>query len=163
MVQPWSTITVLARYFIQNLSAWKLATEPKSHRMCKILVTTNSTASIPNALSDIRETSTTTPVIPVTAGGTVYYHSLLSLAAAPALISALCQFFSTTATPIARPPIITAPQPETSSFIVQEIEKLLPSSKKGHFSEQELPSTLEIHFSSTSGSARLESPLTDDR
>ena len=113
---------------------------------------------------------TSTPVIPVTAGGTVYYLSPSSLATVTMPTSAPLPNISTvspTALPFTSSPTIAPPKPSTSSFTAHDLAQLLMSSKKDHLPEWKLAQysgdPLQWHewfdqFKSAIDSA----PLTDD-
>ena len=101
-------------------------------------VTTNHTV-FPTVFPVTSKAPTASLVIPVTAGGTVYYISPTSLTTVPTPSSApvptTFPAVPSTATPFATPPLITTPQPVTNSFIVHDRAKLLASSKRDHLPE----------------------------
>ena len=102
--------------------------------------TTNHTA-IPTVFPATGVAAKTSPIIPVTAGGTVYYINPTSMATVSAPNSTpIPSTFPTipSATQFAHPTFITAPQPATSSFNVQDLAQLLASSKRDYLPEWKL-------------------------
>ena len=167
---PISTVTVPASHILPNLSAWTFPTGPSIPHVSATPVTTNHTV-IPTVFSGSRVATTAPPIIPVTAGGTVYYPNPTSLTTVPAPSSApvptTFPAVLPTATPLATPPFVNVPQPATNSFTVQDLAQLLASSKRDHLPEWKLAQysgdPLQWHewfdqFKSAIDSA----PLTDD-
>ena len=168
-VQPAPTVTVPASHLLPNLSAWTFPTGPSNPHVNATPVTTNQNV-IPTVLPTTSVATTTSPIIPVTAGGTVYYINPTSMATVSAPNSTpIPSTFPTipSATQFAPPTFITAPQPATNSFTVQDLAQLLASSKRDHLPEWKLAQysgdPLQWHewygqFKSAIDSA----PLTDD-
>ena len=125
----------------------------------------------PTVLPATSVAPTASPIIPVTAGGTVYYNNPTSLATvltpSSAPVPTTFPAVPSTATPFAPPPLITAPQPVTNRFTVQDLAQLLASSKRDHFPEWKLAqySGDPIQWNEWFGqfkSAIDSAPLTDD-
>ena len=167
---PISTVTIPASHVLPNLSAWTFPTGPSNPPVIVNPVTSSATV-FPTVLPATSVASTASPVIPVTAGGTVYYINPTSLATVPAPSSApVPTTFPaglSTATLLATPPFVNVPQPATTSFTVQDLAQLLASSKRDHLPEWKLAQysgdPLQWHewfghFKSAIDSA----PLTDD-
>ena len=167
---PISTVTVPASHVLPNLSAWTFPTGPSNPPVIVNPVTSSATV-FPTVLPATSVASTSSPVNPVTAGGTVYYINPTSLATVPAPSSAQVPTtfpaVPSTATPLATPPSVNVPQPATTSFAVQDLAQLLASSKRDHLPEWKLAQysgdPLQWHewfgqFKSAIDSA----PLTDD-
>ena len=116
----------------------------------------------PTVLPATSVAPTASRVIPVTAGGAVYYINPTSLANVPAPSSApvptTFPAVPSTATLLATTPFVNVPQPATTSFTVQDLAQLLASSKRDHLPESNWPSTVGIHFNGTSGSASSRVP-----
>ena len=167
-VQPAPTVTVPASH-LPSLSAWTFPTRPSNPHVSATPVTTNQNV-IPTVLPTTSVATTTSPIIPVSAGGTVYYINPTSMATVSAPnCTPIPSTFPTipSATQFAPPTFITAPQPATSSFTVQDLAQLLASSKRDHLPEWKLAQysgdPLQWHewygqFKSAIDSA----PLTDD-
>ena len=167
-VQPAPTVTVPASHLLPNLSAWTFPTGPSNPHVGATPVTMNHTV-IPTVFPATSAAATASPIIPVTAGGTVYYINPTSMATVSAPNSTpIPSTFPTipSATQFA-PTFITAPQPATSSFTVQDLAQLLALSKRDHLPEWKLAQysgdPLQWHewygqFKSAIDSA----PLTDD-
>ena len=165
-------LTVPASHVLPNLSAWTFPPAKNNAPTGVIPVTTSIqlTPKLPKVVPTTTGNPTPTPVIPVTAGGTVYYLSPSSLATVTMPTSAPLPTVSTispTALPFTSSPTIAPPQPPTSSFTVQDLAQLLMSSKKDHLPEWKLAQysgdPLQWHewfgqFKSVIDSA----PLTDD-
>ena len=168
-VQPAPTVTVPASHLLPSLPAWTFPTRPSNPHVSATPVTTNQNV-IPTVLPTTSVATTTSPIIPVTAGGTVYYINPTSMATVSAPnCTPIPSTFPTipSATQFAPPTFITAPQPATSSFTVQDLAQLLASSKRDHLPEWKLAQysgdPLQWHewygqFKSAIDSA----PLTDD-
>ena len=171
MVQS-QPLTVPASHVLPNLSAWTFPIATNNAPTSVIPVTT-SIQLTPTLLTVVPTTTgypTSAPVIPVTAGGTVYYLSPSSLATVTMPTSAPLPTVSTvspTALPFTSSSTIATPQPSTSSFTVEDLAQLLMSSKKDHLPERKLAQysgdPLQWHewfgqFKSAIDSA----PLTDD-
>ena len=167
---PISTVTVPASHVLPNLSAWTFPTGPSNPPVIVNPVTSSATV-FPTVLPATSVASTSSPVIPVTGGGTVYYINPTSLATVPAPssapVSTTFPAVPSTATPLATPPSVNVPQPATTSFTVQDLAQLLASSKRDHLPEWKLAQysgdPLQWHkwfghFKSAIDSA----PLTDD-
>ena len=138
-VQPAPTVTVPANH-LPNLLAWTFPTGPSNPHVTATPVTTNHNV-IPTVLPTTSVATTTSPIIPVTAGGTVYYINPTSMAtvSAPKSTPIPSTFPAIpSATQLAPPTFITAPQPATSSFTVQDLAQLLASSKRDHLPEWKL-------------------------
>ena len=136
---PLSTVTVPANHFLPNLSAWTFPTGPSNPPVTVTPVTSSATV-FPTVLPATSVAPTASPVIPVTAGGTVYYINPTSLATVPAPSSApvptTFPAVPSTATLLATPPFVTVPQPPaTTSFTIQDLAQLLASSKRDHLPE----------------------------
>ena len=139
-VQPTTTVTIPASHLLPNLSAWTFATGPSNLHVSATPVNTNHTV-IPTVFPTTNVATTASPIIPVTAGGTVYYINPTSMATVSAPNSTpVPSTFPTipSATQFAPPTFITAPQPATSSFTVQDLAQLLASSKRDHLPEWKL-------------------------
>ena len=140
-VQPALTFTVPASHLLPNLSAWTFAIGPSNPHVSTTPVTTNHTVT-PIVFPATSVATTTSPIIPVTAGGTVYYINPTSMATVSAPNSApVPSTFPTipsTATQIAPPTFITAPEPATNSFTVRDLAQLLALSKRDHLPEWKL-------------------------
>ena len=138
---PISTVTVLASHILPNLSAWTFPTGTSTPHVSATPVTTNHTV-FPTVFPGTRVATTAPPIIPVTAGGTVYYLNPTSLTTVPAPSSApvptTFPAVLSTATPLATPPFVNVPQPATTSFTVQDLAQLLASSKSDHLPEWKL-------------------------
>ena len=121
---PISTVTVPTSHVLPNLSAWTFPTGPSNPPVIVNPVTSSATV-FPTVLPATSVASTSSPVIPVTAGGTVYYINQTSLATVPAPSSApvptTFPAVPSTATPLATPPSVNVPQPATTSFTVQDL------------------------------------------
>ena len=78
-VQPAPTISVPASHLLPNLSAWTFPTGPSNPHVSATPVTTNHTV-IPTVFPATRVATTASLIIPVTAGGTVYYINPTSMA-----------------------------------------------------------------------------------
>ena len=78
-VHPASTFTVPARHYLPNLSAWTFPTGPSNPHVSATPVTTNHTV-LPTVFPASRVATTASLIIPVTAGGTVYYINPTSMA-----------------------------------------------------------------------------------
>ena len=167
---PISTVTVPASHVLPNLSAWTFPTRPSNPPVTVTPVTSSATV-FPTVIPATSVAPTASPVIPVTAGGTVYYINPTSLATVPAPSSApvptTFPAVPSTATLLATPPFVTVPQPATTSFTIQDLAQLLASSKRDHLPEWKLAQhsgdPLQWHewfgqFKSAIDSA----PLTDD-
>ena len=168
---PISTVTVPAIHILPNLSACTFPTGTSTPHVSATPVTTNHTVIPTVFLVATRVATTAPPIIPVTAGGTVYYLKPTSLTTVPAPSSApvpttFPSVLSTTI-PLATPPFVNVPQPATASFTVQDLAQLLASSKRDHLPEWKLAQysgdPLQWHewfgqFKSAIDSA----PLTDD-
>ena len=167
---PLSTVTVSANHFHPNLSAWTFPTGPSNPPVTVTPVTLSATV-FPTVLPATSVAPTASPVIPVTAGGTVYYINPTSLATVPAPSSApvptTFPAVPSTATLLATSPFVTVPQRATTSFTIQDLAQLLASSKRDHLPEWKLAQysgdPLQWHewfgqFKSAIDSA----PLTDD-
>ena len=165
-------LTVPASHVLPNLSAWTFPIATNNAPTSVIPVTTSIqlTPTLPTVVPITTGYPTSTSVIPVTAGGTVYYLSPSSLATVTMPTTAPLPNISTvspTALPFTSSPTIAPPQPSTSSFTVQDLAQLLMSSKKDHLPEWKLAQysgdPLQWHelfgqFKSAIDSA----PLTDD-
>ena len=139
-VQPAPTVTVPASHLLPNLSAWTFPTGPSNPHVGATPVTTNHTV-IPTVFPATSAAATVSPIIPVTAGGTLYYINPTSMATVSAPNStSIPSTFPTipSATQFAPPTLITPPQPATSSFTVQDLAQLLASSKRDHLPEWKL-------------------------
>ena len=168
-VQSAPTLTVPASHLLPNLSAWTFSTGPSNPHVSATPVTTNHTV-VPTVFPTTSVVTTTSPIIPVTAGGTVYYINPTSMVtvSAPNSTSVPSTFPTIpSATQFAPPTFITAQQPTTNSFTVQDLAQLLASSKRDHLPEWKLAQysgdPLQWHkwygqFKSAIDSA----PLTDD-
>ena len=169
-MQPAPTFTVPASHLLPNLSVWTFPTGPSNPHVSAIPVATNHTV-IPTVFPATSVATTASPIIPVTAGGTVYYINPTSMATVSAPnstpVPSTFPTIPSTATKFAPPTFITAPQPATNSFTVQDLALLLASSKIDHLPEWKLAQyngdPLQWHewygqFKSAIDSA----PLTDD-
>ena len=78
-VHPPSTFTVPASHYLPNLSAWPFPTGPSNPHVSATPVTTNHPV-IPTVFPATRVATTASLIIPVTAGGTVYYINPTSMA-----------------------------------------------------------------------------------
>ena len=142
MVQS-QPLTVPASHVLPNLSAWTFPPATNNAPTGVIPVTTSIqlTLTLPKVVPTTTGNPTPTPVIPVTAGGTVYYLSPSSLATVTMPTSAPLPTVSTispTALPFTSSPTIAPPQPPTSSFTVQDLAQLVMSSKKDRLPEWKL-------------------------
>ena len=169
-MQPAPTFTVPASHLLPNLSVWTFPTGPSNPHVSAIPVATNHTV-IPTVFPATSVATTASPIIPVTAGGTVYYINQTSMATVSAPnstpVPSTFRTIPSTATKFAPPTFITAPQPATNNFTVQDLGLLLASSKIDHLPEWKLAQysgdPLQWHewygqFKSAIDSA----PLTDD-
>ena len=133
-MQPTTTVIVPASHLLPNLSAWTFPTGPSNPHVSATPVTTNHTVKT-TVFPTTSVATTTSSVIPVTAGGTVYYINPTSMAtvSAPNRTPVPISFptIPSTATQFAPPTFITAPQPATNSFTVQDLSQLLASSLDG--------------------------------
>ena len=142
MVQS-QPFTVPASHVLPNLSAWTFPTAT-NNAPATVIPVTNSiqlTPTLPTVVPITTGYPTSTPVIPVTAGGTVYYLSPSSQATVTMPTTAPLPNISTvspTALPFTSSPTIAPPRPSTSSFTVQDLAQLLMSSKKNHLPEWKL-------------------------
>ena len=138
---PLSTVPVPAHHFRPNLSAWTFPTGPRNPPVTVTPVTSSATV-FPTVLPATSFAPTASSIIPVTAGGTVYYINPTSLATVPTPSSApvptTFPAVPSTATPLATPPFVNVPQPATTSFIIQDLAQLLASSKRDHLLEWKL-------------------------
>ena len=138
---PISTITVPAGHLLPNLSAWTFPTGPSNPPVTVTPVTSSHTV-FPTVSPATSVVPTAPPIIPVNAGGTVYYINPTSLATVPtpssALVPTTFPAVPSTATPFATPPFVNVPQPATTSFTVQDLAQLLASSKRNHLHEWKL-------------------------
>ena len=129
---PISTVTVPASHVLPNLSASTFPTGPSNPPVI-VNPVTSSAPVFPTVLPATSVTSTSSPVIPVTAGGTVYYINPTSLATVPAPsrapVPTILPAVPLTATPLATPPFVNVPQPATTSFTVQDLASGLASSR----------------------------------
>ena len=142
MVQS-QPLTVPASHVLPNLSAWTFPTATNNAPTSVIPVTTSIQLlpTLPTVVPITNGYPTSTLVIPVTAGGTVYYLSPSSLGTVTMPTSAPLPNISTvspTALTFTSSPTIAPPQPSTSSFTVQDLEQLLMSSKKDYLPEWKL-------------------------
>ena len=142
MVQS-QPLTVPASHVLPNLSAWTFPTATDNAPTSVIPVTTSIQLlpTLPTVVPITIGYPTSTPVIPVTAGGTVYYLSSSSLATVTIPTSARLSNISTvspSALPFTTSPTIAPPQPSTSGFTVQDLAQLLMSSKEDHLPEWKL-------------------------
>ena len=169
-VQPAQTFTVPASHLLPNLSAWTFPTGPSNPHVSATPVTTNHTV-IPTVFPATSVARTTSPIIPVTAGGTVYYINPTSMATVSAPnstpVPSTFPIIPSIATQFAPPTFITAPQPATNSFTVQDFAQLLASSKRDNFPEWKLAqySGDPLQWQEWYGqfkSAIDSAPLTDD-
>ena len=138
---PISTVTVPASHVLPNLSAWTFLTGPSNPPVTVNPITSSATV-FPTVLPATSVAPTASPVIPVSAGGTVYYINPTSLATVPAPSSApvptTFPAVPSTATLLATPQFVNVPQPATTSFTVQDLAQLLASSKRDHLPEWKL-------------------------
>ena len=98
--------------------------------MIPVTTANQLTPTLPTVVPTTTGNPISTPVIPVTAGGTVYYLSPSSLATVTIPLPTALLF-----TPSST---IAPPQPSTSSFTVEDLAQLLKSSKKDHLPEWKL-------------------------
>ena len=136
-------LTVPASHVLPNLSAWTFPTATDNAPTSVIPVTTSIQLlpTLPTVVPITIGYPTSTPVIPVTAGGTVYYLSSSSLATVTIPTSAGLSNISTvspSALPFTTSPTIAPPQPSTSGFTVQDLAQLLMSSKEDYLPEWKL-------------------------
>ena len=136
-----STVTVPASDLLPNLSAWTFPTGPSNPPVSATPVTTNH-AVFPATFLATSVAPAALPIIPVTAGGTVYYINPTSLATVPAPSSepvpTTFPAVPSTATPFATPPSVNVPQPATTSFTVQDLAQQLSSSTRDYLPEWKL-------------------------
>ena len=155
-VQPTPTFTVPARHLLPNLSAWTSPTGPSNPHVSATPVITNHIV-IPTVFPATSVATTASTIIPVTAGGTVYYINPTSMVtvSAPNSTPVPTTFpnIPSTATQFAPPTFITEAQPATNNFTVHELAQLLASSKRDHLPEWHWHSAVEIHINGTSGVA----------
>ena len=142
MVQS-EPLTLTASHVLPNLSAWTFP-NATNNALTSVIPVTSSIQLTPTLSTVVPATTgypTSTPVIPFTAGRTVYYLSPSSLATVLMPTSAPLLNISTVS-PIALPfttSSTTSPsQPSTSSFTVQGLAQLLMSSKKDQLPEWKL-------------------------
>ena len=167
-VQPTTTVTVPASHLLPNLSAGTFPTGPSNPHVSATPVTTKNTV-IPTVFPTTSVATTTLSVIPVTAGGTVYYINPTSMTTVSApnstLVPSTFPTIPSTGTQFAPPTFITAPQPATNSFTVQDLAQLLASSKSDHLPEWKLAQGDPLKWHEWYGqfkSAIDSAPLTDD-
>ena len=137
-VQLAPTSSVPASHLLTNVSAWTFPTGPSNPHVSATPVTTNHTV-IPTVFPATNVATKASPIIPVTAGGTVYYINPTSMTTVSAPnstpVPSTFPTIPSTATQFAPPPFITAPQPATNCFTVQDLAQLLASSKRDQLTE----------------------------
>ena len=143
VTMPSQPLTVPASHVSPNLSAWTFptATYNAPTRVIPVSTSIQLTPTLPTVVPITTGYPTSTPVIPVTAGGTMYYLSPSSLATVTMPTTAPLPTISTvspTALPFTSSLTIAPPQPSTNSFTVQHLAQLLTSSKKDHLPEWKL-------------------------
>ena len=167
--QPTPTLTMPTSHLLPNLASWTFPTrtvQPLTQVTTVLRPSQQTTAtSIPTAHTPI----CTTPTIPITSGGTVYYvqPTTTGTPAIPIATAPTAATLSPTAATFVPSTMPTLPYPSTSGFSIQDLALLLASTKKDHLPEWNLAQysgdPMQWHewfgqFKSAIDSA----PLTDD-